>query len=108
MQILGDVNEGSTAKVTATITDIDTGLPISPKSATWSLFDESGAIVNSREDVVISPLASTVNVVLSGLDLVVTNGSILTFVLDAIYDSALGSDLPVRSKAKIRVNDILE
>jgi len=66
-----------------------------PKTASWSLYDINEAIVNEREDEPISPLASAVTIVLSGLDLDADiNGELRRVVVKGTYDSVLGSDLP--------------
>jgi len=66
-----------------------------PKSATWTLTDAAGNVVNGRNDVSITP-ASTITVLLSGDDLAVPAGDDgrRALLLEWIYDSSLGSDLP--------------
>ena len=45
------------------------GQPVVPKTGVWSLTDGSGNVINSLDQVVISPLASTMYVLLTDDDL---------------------------------------
>jgi hypothetical protein len=51
-------------------TDAD-GEAVTPTSASWSLFDIDGNVINGRSDETITP-ATTATVVLSGDDLAIT------------------------------------
>ena len=68
---------------------------VTPQSATWTLTDAAGNVVNSRSAVSITP-ASTIVVVLSGNDLSITAGDDgrRALLLEWVYDSSLGRDLP--------------
>ena len=68
-----------------------------PNAITWSLYDEDNAIVNSRQDVVVSP-AAVVNIVPQGLDLALPDTSKPTrrLLLEYNYNSTFGSNLPVK------------
>jgi hypothetical protein len=59
--------EESTYIVTAAFTDADDSA-VTPTSVTWTLTDTRGNIINTREDVVVTP-ASTITIVLTGDDL---------------------------------------
>jgi hypothetical protein len=50
------------------------GAAVTPDSATWTLTDGAGTVINSRSGVTIAPLAASVDVVLSGLDLAMQAG----------------------------------
>lgn len=97
--------ERSTFVVTVSFLD-ENDDPVTPNSATWSLVDVRGTIINSREDVVISPLSDSVDIVLSGNDLVVTGGHVEDkryLVIEAVYDSDLGSNLPLKDHLEFYV-----
>jgi len=101
--------EESSFVISVTFKDEDENL-ITPKSATWTLSDEFGNIVNLREDVVISSLATTVNIVLSGDDLAFTatysdKDRILT--VNAVYDSSYGNDLPLKAEAHFKIENLV-
>jgi len=91
--------EGGTYILQLAFTD-ETGAAATPTSATVTLTDEQGAIVNSRDDVAISPLAANTYVVLNGNDLLLTGGqqAVRTGTIKAAYNSATyGSNLPLRA-----------
>jgi hypothetical protein len=89
-----NILEGGTLKLTLAWFD-DTGSAVTPTSASYTLREaKTGAIVNSRSDVAISSLSTTNDVVLSGDDL--TPGRKKLYV-DAAYNSAAGTGLPLRS-----------
>ena len=68
---------------------------ITPDSVAWSLYDEDGEIVNSREDEAATP-GTTTYITLSGADLPATSDDVLwlTIKVTATYDSDYGNDLP--------------
>ena len=91
--------DGSTYKITMNFTDTN-GDAVAPKTLTWSLLDSDEAIVNDRDAVVESVMASTMVVVLSGDDITVSAGfSGLSedrwFTIAGTYDSDLGTDKPL-------------
>lgn len=93
------VNEGGTYILQLAFTD-ETGAAATPISATFSLTDEAGAIVNNRDDVSITPLAASTYIVLSGNDTVLagTQQAQRTVTIKATYNSATyGSNLPLRA-----------
>lgn len=50
------------------------GTPVLPTSATWTLSDCEGNIINSRQDVAFPSLDYTVTITLSGDDLAIQSG----------------------------------
>lgn len=74
---------------------------VTPNSATWTLSDQAGAVVNSREDVTISPLASSVEIALTGADLALAGyaGLARVFTLTYTYTSTLGE---ITTHAEVR------
>ena len=102
--------EESTYIVTMNFTDED-GDPVVPISATWTLTDENGAVVNSRTGVVLSGLAAEMEVVLSGNDLAIASGfsgnaEMRVFTVEATYNSDLGSGLPLKDQLKFPVYNL--
>ena len=97
--------EKSTFAVQCAFTDEDDDA-VTPDSITWSLCATDGTIINSREDVSISP-ASTVTIVLSGDDLrIQSSGNVSEdryLEVSAVYDSDLGNNLPLKDRAEFKV-----
>lgn len=98
--------EGGTMVVNWAFVDED-GNSATPDSMAWSLSDEAGNIINSREAVALTP-AAAVDIVLSGADLALDGGTpgkyykrILS--LAATYDSAAGSSLPYREEVAFKI-----
>lgn len=95
-----DTLAGGTAVITIDFYDED-GNAVTPNTATWTLRKaKTGEIINSREDVSISPLDTSVDVVLSGSDLVEGRSRLYA---DWTYDSAAGNDLPGRSICEFKI-----
>ncbi len=91
--------EGSSFKVTATFYD-ESGNAVAPATMTWTLTDEDGSVVNSREDVAVTdvPLTSEMSILLQGDDLVVDGNDPVTRIVtfEGTYDSAsFGNGLPL-------------
>lgn len=101
-----DADEESTYVVGATFTDED-GDSAVPSSITWTLTDAAGNVINSRENVSITPAAS-INIVLSGDDLAIgTNGTSRRVTIKATYNSSLGSGLPLTGECYFSIADLL-
>ncbi len=86
----------------ATFTD-ENDAAVVPDSATWSLMQSDGTIINSREDVPISSPASANDIVLSGDDLAIQAGETAQYVerrviAKGICDSDAGNNLPYRAE----------
>ena len=98
--------EESTAKVTVTFTDED-GASTTPTAVTWALTDAAGNVINSREDVAVTPAAS-VSFLLTGDDLAIgSNGTQRVLLIEATYNSTLGSGVPLKSQATFRIQDLV-
>lgn len=100
--------QGGTYTVQVDFKDQD-DVAVTPKSATWTLKDSGGTVVNSRLDVNISSLDTTVYITLTGSDLPVNTHPLeeLTITVTAIYDSATyGNDLTLIGQAKISVESV--
>lgn len=97
--------EKSTAIVTATFVD-EASNPLTPNTLTWTLKDLEGNVINSRSAVSISP-ATTINIVLSGDDLAVTDGNEERIVLiEGTYNSSYGSGLPLVAACRFSILNI--
>jgi hypothetical protein len=102
--------EESTYVITLNFTD-ENGDPVTPTAANWTLTDESGAAINSRENVVLSGLAAEMEVVLSGNDLAISSGfsgvsEMRVFTIEATYNSDLGVGLPLKDQLKFPVYNL--
>lgn len=99
--------ERSTYVVTISFYDEDDN-PVVPSSVTWTLTDEDGVVINDREDVVATP-ATSLEMVLSGLDLAVSGQVTATRILtvSGVYDSDAGSDLPLRAHVRFSVEGLV-
>lgn len=83
------------------------GTAVTPKSATWTLTDKDGAVVNSRNAVTISSLDTSVDIVLSGNDLQIADGKTRKLLVQAIYDSTEGSDLPLNDELEFQIHRLV-
>lgn len=104
-----NANERSTFVINSAFTDED-GTPVTPASATWTLTDCNGSIINSREDVTMLSLSTNVDVVLSGDDLAMQSGNDdgkRIFLVEGTYDSTLGSSLPFKDQAEFFIADLV-
>lgn len=73
---------------------------VTPSSIRWSLTTNRGVVINEREHVSVTPDA-TVTVLLEGDDLQVgAYGAERIFLVRALYDSTLGSNIPLIEQAK--------
>ena len=101
--------EESTFVVTVSFFETD-GTAVAPKLAQWTLKDEDGAIVNSREAVNINVPGTTVNIVLTGDDLAlpVTTKPKRYLLIEAVYDSVLyGNDLQLREEGLFTILNLV-
>ena len=100
--------EGGTYVISFSFTDED-GDPVTPNQLSWTLTDDEGNVINSREDVVISPPAASVDVLLQGDDLDPGDSKLaeLIFTIEGTYNSDLGSNLPIVAQCKLPVDGLL-
>jgi hypothetical protein len=99
-------NEYGTFGIEVSFVDIN-DTPLVPTSATWTLTDLNGTVVNNRNDIVFNPLASVMTIVLSGNDLATIGRQHdrLVFV-DAIVNSSLGNGLRVTNNVRFTIDPI--
>lgn len=105
-----EAREESTLVITCAFTDED-GDAVIPSAITWSLTDADGTEINSRTDVAVAVPASSINVVLSGNDLAIQSGETADivwryFIVEAVYDSDLGSDLPLKDQVAFKLQNL--
>lgn len=99
--------EGSTYVVNAAFED-ENGTATVPTAITWTLMDEAGAVVNDRENVVVTVPAASIDIVLSGDDLELDSyvGSKRSLTVEATYNSDLGAGLPLKAECLFPIDAI--
>ena len=105
---LASAVEDSTFIIHITFIDAD-GTEVVPNAINWDLKNSSGRIINSRDNVSVTP-AATIDIVLSGADLAITEtGDKLRFLLGrAVYNSVkYGNNLPLNFVAKFTIDEVL-
>lgn len=102
--------EKSTFIITAAFTD-SAGSAVTPNvGLNWTLTTPAGTVINSRSAVTITPDTS-VDIVLSGLDLAMQTGEsgdvrrIVT--VQGTYDSTEGSDLPIKDQVTFLLKNLV-
>ena len=106
-----NAQEKSTYVITCAFKDED-GQDVIPTSAVWTLTDEDGTVINGREDVAITSLAASVNIVLTGDDLEIDTGFAgtaqrRTITVEAVYDSSLGTGLTLKAAAIFDIENLI-
>lgn len=110
MQIITEkAKEKSTYTVRVAFIDED-DIAVVPNvgSLTWTLTDARGNTINSKSNVAITS-ASTINIVLSGADLAVSNPDDLLRVVtvQGTYNSSLGNNLTLKDEVGFYIDDLL-
>lgn len=88
------------------------GTAVTPDSLTWTLTTLSGAVVNSRTAVAITPAEPTV-ILLSGNDLAYLSGELASrpvvrvLTVEGVYTSSLGSNLPLKQEYRFEVHPLV-
>lgn len=101
--------EGGTCVITISFTDADS-VAVAPSSATWSLTDREGNVMNSRYQVTIASPSSSEDITLYGDDLadISTNGAERIFTVEGLYDTDTETDLPIRDQVKFIIDDLVD
>lgn len=76
-----------------------------PSSVKWTMTNGAGDVVNSRSAVVATP-AATIDILLGAEDTDYADGEARMIVVDAVYSSTEGSDLPLRGAVSFRIEDL--
>ena len=92
----------STYVIHAVFTD-ESNQEVPPDSIKWSLFDSTGAVVNGKQNVAVTPPAAVIDVVLAGLDLPAGE---LDFLSEAVYDSDLVTNSPLKKAVSFDIIDL--
>ena len=96
----------STYKLEVTCTD-SAGSTVVPGSGTWTMTNEDGDVVNSREDVELS-VATTMTIVLSGDDIAFADGRKRVITFSITYSSDEGSNLPLREEVWFEITNLVK
>ena len=86
------------------------GNAVTPKLASWTLKDESKAVVNSRLAVNLPVVGNAAAIVLTGADLALPDESapLRYLLIEALYDSVLyGNDLNLREEARFTISNLV-
>jgi hypothetical protein len=83
------------------------GDPVPPKTAVWTLTDGRGNVINSRQNVAVSPLVATVDIALFGEDTAYQLAAERIFTVEYTYDSDLGNDLPAGDQARFEIDNLV-
>lgn len=102
------VAEQSTIVFSISFVD-EAGSPVTPTSASWTLTDMAGNVVNERDGVEIASPQSSEDIVLSGGDLSLDGyvGVSRYLVIEATYDSDAGSGLPLKEEFAFEVQNLV-
>lgn len=107
---LSNANEQSTYPITVSFAD-ENGDAVTPTSATWTLTDTRGNVVNGRDSVEISPLSTSATILLFGADLSLREdvhlGKTRVLTISGFYDSDLGDSLPLNMETEFTINDLV-
>jgi len=105
--------EKSTYVITVAFSD-ENGDALVPKTMKWSLTDTSGTVINARDQVVVAVPAASNDIVLSGDDLqiksleVSQDTVVRVLIIEATYNSDLGSDLSVNDDAGFEIENLVK
>ena len=98
--------EKGTYIVSVSFTDED-GNSVIPTAITWSLYDSTKNIFNSRSSVAVAVPAASINIVLSGLDLEVIEKDTRRIVLvEYTYNSSYGTGLPGKVETDFYITNL--
>ena len=102
--------EKSTYVVQVKFYDED-GAAETPTAITWTLSTSGGTVINSRTAVSVAAPASTINILLSGLDLAFQTGEYNTaervLTINATYTSDLGAALPLKEEFNFIIDNLI-
>lgn len=106
MILTGRANEGGSVGMKIIIVDED-GDDLIPTAATWTLTTLDGTVINSRQDVAITPLAAEMTVLMSGDDLQILDQSneyeLRLFTFEGEYDPGDASAAPIKESGEFPV-----
>ncbi len=84
------------------------GIAVIPSAITWTLSDEDGTIINSRNQEPVGTPASTITIMLSGDDLAIITPTKLKRILtiEATYDPGTGA-VPLNDEYPFRIRPLV-
>lgn len=85
----------------------ENGAAVTPDSITWKLTDDAGNVINGRSAVAVAAPAASIDIVLSAGDLDYSDGAARVLTVLAVYDSTLGSNLPLKDSVRFMVSDLV-
>lgn len=101
--------EQSTVKVVVEFSDPEDGSAITPATATWTLMDINGNVINSRSGVSLTP-ASSITLYLSGADLQIVDDTKSTelrlLAVEGTYNNGVAV-VPIRQEFQFEVENLL-
>jgi len=100
--------EQSTYIVSTSFLDSE-GAAITPTSVIWTLTDEHNTIINGRDAVNVPSPTPVVDIVLAGDDLAILEDRpvcVRYLTIEALYDSAHGTDLPIKDQIVFYVDNL--
>jgi len=106
---LSSAVEGSTYIIKVSFYD-SAGDALIPSSITWSLYNSSRRIINSRTAVSIAVPAAENNIVLGTADLTISDSSdkLRIMKINAVYDSTTyGNNLPLKAAVKFTIDEVV-
>jgi len=101
---LENANDRSTKVVTVAFKDEDENAVV-PTSAVWTLTNELGAVVNSRQQIEITPLAESVDIILTNDDLAWEAGQSRHLIIEAVYNG-IQVGLTLTGETDFAINDL--
>jgi len=107
-----EFDEKSSGSVTVTFKARD-GAAVPPTAITWTLTTSDGAtVINSREQIAVPSPAASIEILLSGDDLALLSTEqgnravVRRLTIEAVYDSDLGTDIPLRDDKLFTVRNL--
>lgn len=84
----------------------EAGAAVTPVTLEWTLTDRRGHIINGRDWAVITP-GSAVDIVLTGDDLLYSDGRYRVVTVRGTYNSSVGTGLSLTGEAVFEIVDLL-
>lgn len=104
-ELTPNADDQSTYYVACAFKD-ETGAAVTPTSATYSVYDLKGNLINNRNDVSMSPAASTENIILQPADLKHSEGDTRLILVKYTYTNSDGSQT-AKQQFKLPINDFV-
>ena len=100
------VPEEGTCVITTEFEDEDSN-PVIPTAITWTLTDDEGNVVNSRENIAVGVPAASIDILLYADDVQIgVFGTVRRLLVQATYDSVLGSNLPLKGECYFTIENL--